>query len=388
MKQKFRRSLSLALAFALIIGISVFQSTTTVAAQSVDTYWNEIRVDSIGLSQYNITMSEGDIVALESSISPADATISELIWNSSDESVAVIDKDRNVIAVNSGVATITVTTVESDQIAYFEVTVMAAIEPVSGMEIISSYSEISEAEGNIAIEPMWLSPLVPIGNHSAFRVSLFSLPFVFLGAIRFYSEVFIPGIGWVQTTFRGIFNNTTQATERQRNHEMRNRVMNRIAHYEAHWPTLSNARRQETLVNLLKEAEEMLGIPRINIAFINYSNAGLLQLIIGNNRVLGGYINGIRTILINQGRMDDAHMLHAVFHEARHAYQFEARQCPRRYQISNETLRFWAASYNDTSELSHREYMATPIEWDARHFTGDSHIHDGVPVTPVYNSNW
>ena len=252
------------------------------------------------------------------------------------------------------------------------------------------------------LEDFWAEALAAwileaLGNYSALRVPWFSWPAVILGAIWHYTAAFIPGVETAQTIAIGLTATTPQETERQRNHAMRNQVIPIIAHYEIIWPTLTVAQRQRTLVRLLEVAENILGIPPINIAFLNYSNANSFLL---HPDAIGGFINGTRTILINLAHISDEYVLHAIFHEARHAYQFEARLNPSRYMISRETHRFWGPSY--IVDVTPRyNYMASPVEWDARHFTGDSHVYHyvwcdsaldwtrpSVVVVPIYYRNW
>jgi uncharacterized repeat protein (TIGR02543 family) len=112
--------------------VSLGQDTTITA------HWNEIRVDGISLSQYNLIVNEGGVSALDAFVSPANATFPEYTWSSSDESVVTIDRAGNVTAVNGGMATITATTEEGGFFASCAVTVMLVTDPVTSISISQS----------------------------------------------------------------------------------------------------------------------------------------------------------------------------------------------------------------------------------------------------------
>lgn len=69
---------------------------------------NGIKVTNVSLDKNNITVGTGEKIKLKASVSPKDAMDKSLIWTSSDESVASVDSDGNVVAKRVGGATIKV----------------------------------------------------------------------------------------------------------------------------------------------------------------------------------------------------------------------------------------------------------------------------------------
>jgi hypothetical protein len=64
-------------------------------------------VTALELDNTSIILSKGATGSLIASITPSKATNQEVYWKSSDTSVATVDKDGNINAVNNGTATIT-----------------------------------------------------------------------------------------------------------------------------------------------------------------------------------------------------------------------------------------------------------------------------------------
>ena len=69
----------------------------------------ENRVTSVTLSSSSENMDRGDTLTLTATVSPDDSTYPEVTWSSSDASVATVDSNGQVTAVNEGTATITAT---------------------------------------------------------------------------------------------------------------------------------------------------------------------------------------------------------------------------------------------------------------------------------------
>lgn len=115
-----------------------FAQDTNLFAQ-----WNEIRVDGINLSQYTLVVGENDSATLEAFVQPANAMFPEYFWSSSDETIAVVDENGNVNAINSGAAIITATTVEGGFVANCEVTVMFVEAPIEAISISQSRAQLT-----------------------------------------------------------------------------------------------------------------------------------------------------------------------------------------------------------------------------------------------------
>lgn len=104
-----------------------------------------VLVDSVTLNKDSVTLVGASSDQLTATISPDDATDKNLIWESSDESVATVNERGNIKAVGKGSATITVT-------ASNGITTTCAVtvsNPVAKLEI--SPSEVSVPRGS-AIE--------------------------------------------------------------------------------------------------------------------------------------------------------------------------------------------------------------------------------------------
>ncbi len=64
-------------------------------------------IEKVTLSNTNATIKEGKTIQLEVSVTPVDALSAELVWNSSDESVATVNNEGYVTGVKAGAAEIT-----------------------------------------------------------------------------------------------------------------------------------------------------------------------------------------------------------------------------------------------------------------------------------------
>ena len=75
-----------------------------------------IHVESVTLSG-ETSVTAGDTVTFTYTITPSDATVQDVKWSSSDESVIKVDADGTAVVLKNGVATITVTTVDGEKTA-------------------------------------------------------------------------------------------------------------------------------------------------------------------------------------------------------------------------------------------------------------------------------
>ncbi len=91
------------------------------------------KVNSIELTFYNCNLNVGESVMPMVTMLPDTADLSEN-WESSDESVAVVDWQGNITAVNNGVCTITVSSVSNPE-------VKAEVKVTVGDEVSSTVSE-------------------------------------------------------------------------------------------------------------------------------------------------------------------------------------------------------------------------------------------------------
>jgi len=88
-----------------------------------------VPVESISLDHTSITLIAGSSQALKATVLPANATYTEIIWTSSNEGVAKVDKSGVVTAVDAGEATISAKA--GDKTATCAVTVTVPVESIS-----------------------------------------------------------------------------------------------------------------------------------------------------------------------------------------------------------------------------------------------------------------
>lgn len=96
-------------------------------------------VEKVSLNTNAHTLNIDDEVQLVATVSPADATNKEVVWTSSSESVATVNKDGLVTAIAAGETIITVSTVEGNKTATCVITV---ITPVEGVELNVNEKEV------------------------------------------------------------------------------------------------------------------------------------------------------------------------------------------------------------------------------------------------------
>lgn len=88
-----------------------------------------VKVTGVSLDATSKTLTEGEAFTLTATVAPADASNKLITWSSSDETVAKVDKDGEVVAIAPGTATITVKTLDGNYTASCAVTVKTAPEP-------------------------------------------------------------------------------------------------------------------------------------------------------------------------------------------------------------------------------------------------------------------
>ena len=82
-----------------------------------------VNVTSVTLDKTSESIKEGETLTLTATVSPSNATDKSVIWSSSNTSVAIVDQNGKVTAVNAGSATITVMTNDGSKTATCAVTV-------------------------------------------------------------------------------------------------------------------------------------------------------------------------------------------------------------------------------------------------------------------------
>jgi uncharacterized protein YjdB len=110
-----------------------------------------IPITSIALDFDTLTLVEGDSKLLISTIEPSNATNKNVIWKTSNDSIASVDQNGKVIANSAGNATITVTTEQGNIPATCEVIVEPKIIPVTSILLNFSSLELIEGDSKILI---------------------------------------------------------------------------------------------------------------------------------------------------------------------------------------------------------------------------------------------
>ncbi len=105
-------------------GVEATCSVTVNPAQSA------VRVTGVTLDKnsLNLNLGENKTHQLIATISPGDATVKDVLWSSSDNSIATVDESGLVTAKSTGFAVITVETVDLGFKAYAQVSVVSAPE--------------------------------------------------------------------------------------------------------------------------------------------------------------------------------------------------------------------------------------------------------------------
>lgn len=125
-----------------VVGISYGYATitaTTKDGNELEAY-SEIEVvrpvNRIHISSGSLSMMTGESAKLKATIEPKNATYNSVIWTSSDDSIALVDDNGNVLALKAGKATITASSDDgSGKKAVCRVTIREGI-PTTGITIM------------------------------------------------------------------------------------------------------------------------------------------------------------------------------------------------------------------------------------------------------------
>ncbi|WP_172917589.1 Ig-like domain-containing protein [Capnocytophaga canis] len=105
-----------------------------------------IEVESVRLSEEQITLVEGNTYSLTATVLPADATNKNIHWTSENEAVVTINEGGFLTAHKVGTATVVVTTESGKKTAICRVTVEAKVIAVESVSL--SEEQITLVEGN------------------------------------------------------------------------------------------------------------------------------------------------------------------------------------------------------------------------------------------------
>ena len=104
----------------------------------------EITVASVTLSQPSAEMIIGESISLRATISPSNATAREIMWASSKQSVATVDRSGRVVAVAEGTSTITATA--GGKVGSCIVTVSKGVVDVSSINLDKTSASLKVGE--------------------------------------------------------------------------------------------------------------------------------------------------------------------------------------------------------------------------------------------------
>ena len=95
-------------------GVSVISQTATLTVQAKPA---SVPVTGVKLNKDSLTLQERGSDTLTATVEPADATDRDVIWKSSDTSIATVSEDGTVTAISAGNATITATAADGSGIS-------------------------------------------------------------------------------------------------------------------------------------------------------------------------------------------------------------------------------------------------------------------------------
>ncbi|MBR5660936.1 MAG: Ig-like domain-containing protein, partial [Bacteroidales bacterium] len=128
-----------------------------------------IPVEGVSVEVETVEVVEGETAAVVVKITPEDATVKDVTFASSDESVATVDAEGNVTGVAPGTATITVTTADGGKTATFDVTVTPKYVPVE--EVSFTDASVSVAEGQKTTVSVTFNPENPTNQNVTYKSS-------------------------------------------------------------------------------------------------------------------------------------------------------------------------------------------------------------------------
>lgn len=119
-------------------GTFTFPDGTIVTGLWINGQLQEVPIELIAIEPSSLSLvTGGAAAALELIILPEDATSTEVVWESSNTSIATVSEEGEVSPLNAGTATITATTLDGDHSAICTVTVSASSVSVSGVRLSS-----------------------------------------------------------------------------------------------------------------------------------------------------------------------------------------------------------------------------------------------------------
>lgn len=91
-------------------GVKLANNQEILLSEVAQVKFNEKFAENITLDKMTATINKNSTITLVATILPEDATLKNVTWSSSDETIATVDENGVVTAINNGTATITATT--------------------------------------------------------------------------------------------------------------------------------------------------------------------------------------------------------------------------------------------------------------------------------------
>jgi len=112
--------------------LNMLTYTADPSIWEIEVYGSTVRSTGVSLAKDSLSLLDGETATLTATITPDDATNTALRWSSSDESVATVDQNGVVTALNAGETVITVTTKDTGCTDTCTLTVAESVATVDG----------------------------------------------------------------------------------------------------------------------------------------------------------------------------------------------------------------------------------------------------------------
>ena len=98
-------------------GDKVTTDTVFTVDSTIYAHWQNIPVTNLELNKDSLTLQEKSSDILTATVKPDNATNKDVIWESSDTSIATVDASGKVTAISAGSATITATAADGSEVS-------------------------------------------------------------------------------------------------------------------------------------------------------------------------------------------------------------------------------------------------------------------------------
>ena len=154
---------------------------------------------------------------------------------------------------------------------------------------------------------------------------------------------------------------------------------------ETMWYKLDKEEKKQVLTTLLSEMNSLFGTNVNSKIDFYYEESGSR----------GAYVHGSNTVRLNEYVLEKPNsfqLAQTVIHEMRHAYQHYSIESEKQVLVSSETISKWRENVKYENYKSPQkgntfeEYLAQPIEWDAKNFA--KQCSELAGIIPEYEGSW